>query len=336
MSTATRPPRDAARRRLLKATLPALAVGLLPRAAWSDPVLSRASRPLMGTWVDIVAEGPAPALQAAFDEMERLAHMMSRYRPANPLDALQRAAGRDAVVLPPEMLDVLAMAQRLSARSDGAFDITVGAYEDWRFDPARPQWPAPATLRAERRLVGYRELLLEPAAGLARLRRPGMKLDLGGIAKLPILEAGLAVLRAHGIANALLNGGGDVRCSGCLRGRPWRVGLRDPRAPQRLLGRIALEGDAWVAASGDYERGFWHDGRYYHHILDPHSGLPSRGLHGVALVARALEALNGLGTALMVLGPRAGRALLTPGVDALLVGDGDPWMTPGMARRLQV
>ncbi|QPF74001.1 FAD:protein FMN transferase [Roseateles sp. DAIF2] len=326
------------RRRLLKAALPALAVALLPRTAWSSPAVLRAARPLMGTRVDLVAQGDgaAAAAEAAFEEMARLEQMMSRYRRANPLDALQRAAGRDAVALPAELLSVLGMAQRLSQRSRGAFDITVGAYEGWSFDPARPCVPADADLKAARRLVNYRDLLLDPATGLARLRRPGMRLDLGGIAKLPILEAGLAVLRAHGIENAMLNGGGDVRSSGRLLGRPWRVGLRDPGAPQRLLGRLEIEGDAWVAASGDYERGFWRAGRHYHHILDPRSGRPSSGLHGLVLVARELEAVNGLGTALMVLGRERGQALLAPQLDALLVAtDGSPpWMTPGMARRL--
>lgn len=327
------------RRRLMAAALPVLAVGLLPRAAWSSPAVVRASRPLMGTQVDIVAQGldAAVAVEAAFGEMARLEQMMSRYRPANPLDMLHRAAGGVAVALPAEMMQVLAMAQRMAGRSSGAFDVTVGAYDGWRFDRAQPHLPGEARLRAERRLVDHRALELDLAAGTARLRHPGMKLDLGGIAKLPILEAGLGVLRAHGIEHAMLNGGGDVRTSGRLLGRPWRVGLRDPRAPQRLLGRLELDGDGWVAASGDYERGFWHAGRYYHHVLDPRTGHPSAGLRGATLVARAMEDLNGLGAALMVLGAERGPALLGPRVEALLVAADRPapWMTPGLARRLQ-
>lgn len=165
-----------------------------------------------------------------------------------------------------------------------------------------------------------------------------MRIDLGGIAKLPILEAGMRVLRGYELAGAMVNGGGDVLVSGQLRGRDWRIGLRDPRAPQRLLGMLTL-GDGVVAASGDYERCFVRDGRRYHHILDPRSGQPSRGIRGVALLAPSVVDLNGLGAALMVGGPAAAPGLLAarPKVDALIVAaDAPPWRSTGMARRLHV
>lgn len=335
---------DPGRRRLAAACAlaPALAAVFKPAFAWvpATAPVQRASRNLMGTRVDIVAEAPAgaateAALAAAFAEMERLEQMMSRYRSGNPLAALQLAAGIQPVALPTEMLAVLKLAQGVSERSGGAFDISVGAFSGWHFEATQNSIPTAAELARETPLVDYRDLQLDPAAGRAYLRRRGMRLDLGGIAKLPILEAGMGVLRRHGIASAMLNGGGDVRIAGRLQGRPWIVGLRDPRAPQRLLGSLALEGQAWVAASGDYERGFWRDGRYYHHILDPRSGQPSRAAHGVTLVAREMEAVNGLGAALMVLGAARGRALLAPQVDALIVGpEQGLWLSPGMARRL--
>lgn len=338
-------PRDPARRRLCAAlaSLPPLAVGLVPRSAWASPALVRESRLLMGTRVDVVAQGDGAAaaariaVAAAFDEMARLERMMSRYRDDNPLAELHRRAGRASVRLPAEMLRVLHMGQQAAQRSGGAFDMTVGAYAAWRFDGAASELPDAHTLRAQQRLVDHRQLQLDMDAGQAYLARPGMKLDLGGVAKLPILEAGMAVLQAHGIRNAMLNGGGDVRVSGRLEDRPWRIGLRDPRAPQQLIGKLELQGEHWVAASGDYERGFWRDGRYYHHVIDPASGQPSAGLRGVALVAPGFEAINGLGAALMVKGLEAGRPLLPPGADALLVpsGTASPWMTPDMARRLQ-
>ena len=164
-----------------------------------------------------------------------------------------------------------------------------------------------------------------------------MRIDLGGIAKLPILQAGLRVLKDHGIRNAMLNGGGDVLVSGQLQGRDWRVGLRDPRAPERILGTVNLS-EGFVAASGDYERFFIRDGQRFHHILDPHTGQPTSGPHGVALIARTLEDINGLGAAIMVAGAEAGRTMLKPlkSVDALIVEpDQGLWLSPGMAQRLK-
>lgn len=334
-------PSNLARRRCL-AGVPLLAVGLFVRPALADPAVQHASRRLLGTQVDIVAQGAmpgaaAPAIDAAFAEMARLERLMSRYRPDSQVSALARAAGQDPVPVAPEVMAILKLAARVSAQSRGAFDITIGAFSGWNFDPAQAQIPSRAELVHEQRLVNYRDVVLDEAQGRAYLRRPGMKLDLGGVAKLPILQAGIRMLRQHGIRDAMINGGGDVLVSGQLQGRDWRVGLRNPLAPERLLGVVALSNGV-VASSGDYERCFVRNGQRYHHILDPKTGLPTHGPHGVTLVARDIDEVNGLGAAIMVAGAATGQHLLAPlaGVDALITGAGaHPWMSSGMARRLQ-
>ncbi|MDR2853622.1 MAG: FAD:protein FMN transferase [Burkholderiaceae bacterium] len=319
-----------------------LVTGLFLRPALADPRVQRASRLLMGTQVDIVAQGDsadqaASAIAAAFIEMERLERMMSRYRAESLVTALQWAAGRRALTAEPELFAILKMARKISASSHGAFDVTVGAFSGWRFDPANKNIPSRAELEKARNFVDYRHLILDEKNSTAYLQRPGMKIDLGGIAKLPILQAGLRVLAQHGIRNALLNGGGDVLAQGQLQGRDWRVGIRDPRAPERLVGAVELS-NGWVASSGDYERYFLRNGKRYHHILDPKTGQPTQGPHGVALVARALESVNGLGAAIMVAGAATGRQWLAqrPEVDALIVeADQSLWLSPGMAHRLR-
>ncbi|MCU7376123.1 FAD:protein FMN transferase [Paucibacter sp. O1-1] len=289
---------------------------MLVTAAWlrpalADPRVVQQSRVLMGTRVEITVEGrtaasSGAALAAAWAEMARQADLMSRYRADNAVRALQLAAGLQPVVVAPELMQVLKTARQVSEYSNGAFDITVGAFSGWGFDPAQTVIPSADEIRRQLSLVNYRDVLIDESGSRAYLRRRGMRIDLGGIAKLPILEAGLRVLQSRGLAGAMINGGGDVLVSGQLQGRDWRIGLLDPRAPrapQGLLGLIALS-DGVVAASGDYERCFVRDGRRYHHILDPRSGQPSSGVRGVALVARRVADLNGLGTALMVGGRR--------------------------------
>jgi thiamine biosynthesis lipoprotein len=271
--------------------------------------------------------------------MQQLADTMSRYRPGSAVQALAAHAGRaEPVRVPAELASVLQAAHEVSAFSDGAFDITVGAYRDWHFGSDRGAAPSivpPATLHAQHRFVGWRRVELDAARGTARLPVAGMAIDLGGIAKLPILEAGLQALRAEGVGDAMIDGGGDVLCAGRLLGRAWRVGIRDPREPARLAGVVQV-GDGIVASSGDYERFFDADGRRWHHVLDPASGLPTRGVHGVALIADDVRAVNGLGTAIMVAGLDAGRAMLQrrPAVDALIAGDSATWRSPGMDVRL--
>lgn len=332
----------------LLAGLPHLAGAAVaaPAAPAATPALARQSRELMGTRVDIAvplsgAVAPQQAQQAmerAFAEMQRLEALMTRYRPDSDVARVAAAAGRRPVRVAPEVLAVLRAAQRLHQGSAGAFDPTVGALDGWQFDASAQAVPATAEIARALRLVDGRALVLDEHAGTAYLARPGMRLDLGGVAKLPILQAGLQVLAAEGVADALVNGGGDVLVAGSHHGQPWRVGVRDPAAPQRLLGVLALQGRAVVASSGDYERGFVHQGQRLHHVLDPRTGWPTRGVHGVALLARGVDEVNGWGTALMVQGPARAAAWSArhPGVELLVAGaDGTRWTSPGMTARLQ-
>lgn len=326
--------------------LGALACVLLPRAAQAlsaqNSQVQRSSAHLMGTQVDLVAvhadgAARARALDAAWSEMLRLSEMMSRYRSASQVSLLARLAGGPALPVAPELMAVLKQSQELNARTNGRFDVTVGAYSDWHFEPGQPsRLPDDAVLASQRSLVRAKDLHLDSRRGMARLTRAGMRLDLGGVAKLPILQAGLRAMHLHGVDDALVNGGGDVLCSGSLLDRPWRIGLRDPRAPQRLLGVLALRGGV-VAASGDYERGFELGGRRYHHILDPRSGQPSRGLRGLALVAKDVDAVNGWGAAMMVAGRTQSQQWLReqlPGVEAMFAENDDVWLSAGLRKQL--
>ena len=315
-----------------------LAAGCHPAA----PVKIQEVRPLMGTAVEMVLEGTddarlRQAMDDAYREMTRLSDMMNHYNPQSAVSAINAAAGRQPVAAPPELMQVLKMARAVSERTHGAFDISVGSLKGWRFNPENPAMPTPAQIRAQLPKVNYRDVILDEAAGTAFLKQSGMRIDLGGIAKLYILDAGMQVLKRNGVEHAMLNGGGDVEVMGTIRGHPWRVGIRDPRAPEKLLAAVELT-RGFVASSGDYERYFTRGGRRFHHILDPKTGYPTQGPHGVTLVAEELEQVNGLGAAIMVLGATKGRELIsqTPGLDGLVVDrDGNLWVSPGLEKRLR-
>ena len=114
--------------------------------------------------------------------------------------------------------------------------------------------------------------------------------------------------------------------------------MRDPRSPQQLLGVVSLEGGGVVASSGDYERCFFYQGQRWHHVLNPRTGQPTSGVHGVSLVARDVGTVNGLGAALMVQGAQAGRAMAErmTGLAVLMAGqDGSVWQSPAMSAVLR-
>lgn len=318
--------------------LAALAVGAGPaRAERVDE-----ARPLMGTVVEITVEGSdAAALHAAVDaayrEMGRLSDMMNHYDPRSIVSAINDAAGIRAVAAPPELMEVLGMARRVSERTQGAFDITIGALRGWRFRADDPRVPSREEIDAQLKRVDFHKLQLDARAGTALLAERGMRIDLGGIAKLYIVRAGMRVLARHGVRRALVNGGGDVAVTAPAPSRAWRIGVRDPRAPENLLGVLELR-HGFVISSGDYERSFIRDGKRYHHILDPRTGFPSHGPRGVTLVARDMLAVNGFSLAIMVLGKEEGIRLVrsTPGLEGLIVDrDGSLWMSSGFSARLR-
>lgn len=337
------PPAVGITRRRIAMAIPLLGCAMWAPSARAHPALRRDSRALMGTQVDILAESAdAPvlnmALEQAWSEMTRLSKMMSRYDANSTVSAINLAAGVTAVVIPPELMGVLNTARHISILTGGAFDITVGTLKGWRFDSQQKTAPPPEVIEYQRRLVNYRDLHLDTRASTAYLNKRGMALDLGGIAKLPILAAGLEALQAQGVENALINGGGDVVTMGLNQGKAWRIGIRDPRQPSQLLGAVAIEGQGVVASSGDYERCFERDGQRYHHVLNPRTGWPTTQVHGVALVARDVAAVNGWGTALMVQGPAAAPAWSQrhPEVALLLADrDGQVWQNASMAQQLQ-
>lgn len=321
---------------------------VLASAQGIEPGLLRESRVLMGTRVDLVAAVRAgrdvdaravrQAMREAFAEMARLEGLMSRYRADSDVARIGAAAGQRAVPVAPEVMAVLRSARRLHRDSGGAFDVTIGALDGWHFEPGRESAPSPARIAQALALVDIAGLVLDERAGTAYLARPGMALDLGGVAKLPILDAGMRMLARAGVRDVLLNGGGDVLVAGSSHGRPWRVGVRDPAAPAKLLGVLEPGDGGVVASSGDYERGFVQGGRRLHHVLDPRTGWPTEGVHGVALRARSVDEVNGWGTALMVRGAADAPAWHArhPGVDVLVAdAGGERWLSPGMAAALR-
>ena len=316
-------------------------VGVIP-LGYAGQTGTTLRQPLMGTLVEIqVLDQPAhiqaQAISMAFTAMSHLADMMSHYKPDSVVSAINLAAGICPVAVPSALMQVLKLARTISETTAGAFDITVGSIQGWRFTEGDVPLPADGEIQRQRRQINFRHLHLDERHQTAYLRHQGMRIDLGGVAKHAILNAGMQTLRGQGIQQAMINGGGDVLAMGGHADRPWRVGIRDPRSPSKLLGVVKLH-EGIVASSGDYERCRFRGGRRYHHIIDPRTGYPSTGVHGVTLVADGYVQLDGLGTAIMVMGQARGSRLIeqTAGrLQGLIAGqDQSLWLSDGMRRLL--
>jgi thiamine biosynthesis lipoprotein len=260
------------------------------------------------------------AAAAALDEVDRLDRLMSHYRPESPLSRLNREAARGPVAVPPELLALLDVCLRWSHESDGAFDVTVGPLmKAWGFFQDEGRVPAKEELVRALEVVGHRHVLLDRDAATVRFARAGVELDLGGIGKGYALDRVVSLLRARGVASALVNlGGSSVYGLGAPPGGTgWEIGIQDPLDPSKIALPVALR-DRALSVSGGYGRSFEVDGVTYAHVLDPRTGRPVRDVLSVAVLSETGTAGDALDNVLFVLGPKAGRAhvVRVPGTEA--------------------
>lgn len=276
----------------------------------------------MGVVARIVLYAPGEAAAreaagAAFARIAALDSVMSDYRPASELMRLSGRSGGPSVRVSEELFDVLSRARTLSRVSDGAFDITMGpVVRLWRDARRTGTLPTEAARREAMSRVGWRHLHLDSATHTIHLDRPGMLLDLGGIAKGYAAQEAVRTLARHGIQRTLVEMGGDIVAGAPPPGEPgWRVRIDHPgTAPSSLLLAHAA-----LSTSGDTEQFVEIDGVRYSHVVDPATGLGLRNRAAATVLAPDGATADALSTLLTVLDPARGRALLAehfPGVTA--------------------
>ncbi|MEE2788664.1 MAG: FAD:protein FMN transferase [Myxococcota bacterium] len=282
---------------------------------------------LMGTAFRLtIDETMAPARlveagRSAFQEIARIEQLMSEWQPTSEISRVNAQAGVQPVRISQETYQLLTQAKALSAKSAGAFDVTwAGMRGLWRFQPNAQTVPTPAQIERGLRTVGFRDLVLNSTGPTAFLKRKGMAIGLGAIAKGYGIDRAARILRSKGITRFMVDGGGDLFISGKKSsGTPWTIGVRHPRDATKLVAHISVT-DGALVTSGDYERSFERKGIRYHHIIDMRTGYPAQRSVSVTVLAPTATLADALATAVFVLGPTAGRQLADemPGVSAAI------------------
>lgn len=285
--------------------------------------------PVMGTMFVATVWGTDTSamlrgVRAARDSVRLVDSLMSVYRPESEISRLNAEAGGEPLRVSAPTLHVLLHVRLLWRLSAGRFDPTVAPLvRAWGFYGDSGRVPPATELDSLRRLVGYDRVEIDSAASTVRLSRPGMRLDLGGIAKGYALDLARAALQDSCIRGGMIDLGGNVLVFGRPpRGRRWIIGVRHPRNEGRLLGTIAIDSGA-VATSGDYEHFFRIAGRRYGHLIDPITGAPRRGVIAATAIGPRGEWSDGLSATLFLTGPGRGRAIVDslPGVSGIWVLD---------------
>jgi thiamine biosynthesis lipoprotein len=296
------------------------------------------ARPMMGTevsvylWSDDVESGQA-ALEAVYREADRIDRLMSTYKDDSEISNINRHAAESALVVSDELYALIRRSVEISELTDGAFDITYESVGQ-HFDFHERQRPDEGTVAEELEYIDYRYLQLDDESNSVGFEQSGVLINLGGIAKGYVVERGIEILRSQGISNAIVTAGGDSRLLGDRRGRPWMVGIRDPRKDGKVAISIPLADEA-ISTSGDYERFFDEDGVRYHHIIHPSTGTPASGVHSATVFGPDAVTTDALSTSVFVMGVDSGLRMIAslPDYESIVIdANGQVYYSSGLEK----
>jgi thiamine biosynthesis lipoprotein len=265
--------------------------GLLLAAA--EPLRFEKSIQAMGTTYTIALYGTDPpamtrAIDEALDEAKRLDDLLSNYKPSSEWSKVNREASQGPVKVSPELFNLISACVGYSRASGGAFDISVGKLmKTWGFYKGSGRIPHRSEIRLALSQTGWQAIELDGKARTVRFRRPGLEIDPGGIGKGYAVDRMVAILRRHGIASALVTGGGSsIYGLGAPPNEPrgWTVEIKHPKDREKVAATAFLK-DMSMSTSGSYEKFFQANGRIYAHIFDPRTGYPAEGMLSVSVIA---------------------------------------------------
>lgn len=284
-----------------------------------DPVLE-INGPTMGTYYSVKiarppeglkVEGLQPKVEAVLDAVVA---EISTYDETSELSRLNQNPSTDWIPVSQNLLEVVAEGQRIAKLTDGAFDVTIGPLVNlWGFGPERPrdQVPTEAEIAAAKARVGWQKLELRDDPPAVRKARPDLYIDLSALGEGYGADRVAAWLDEQGITDYMVAVAGAIRAKGLNAKRePWAIAIEQPMPDRRAVHRVIPISDRALSTSGDYRNFFEKDGKHYSHEIDPQTGAPvGRQLGSVTVVGGGGMVVDGLATALMVLGAEKGPAL---------------------------
>lgn len=323
------------KRPLLSLILSALVMLTFP--SYSKAEVFKEKTSVMGTDLEItVSTDSKEKAQKAFDtvvsEMKKIEDEMSEWKEGTYVSEINKYAGKKAVAVPDDLFKVIWASLVVSDLSGGAFDITWASMRGvWDFRRGHERVPSPEEVREKLKLVDYRDIVLDEKKKTVFLKREGMAIGLGAIAKGYAVDRATLAIAKEGIKDSIVKAGGDMRVQGTDNGAPWEIGIKHPRKKE-LLAKLRLS-NVSISTSGDYERFFIKDNVLYHHIMDPKTGYPARASMSVTILAPDTMTSDALSTAVFVMGPDRGLELVgrLKGVEAIIVdSNGKMRISPGI------
>ncbi|MBL7768911.1 MAG: FAD:protein FMN transferase [Flavipsychrobacter sp.] len=292
--------------------------------------LKKQSLRLMGNRFELTVMEPDAGkadwlIELAITEIRRIEAVFSTFLPDSETNRINEMAGISPVEVSAEMIGLIQRAQRISALTQGAFDLSYGSIDKrfWNFDQTMKTLPDAAVARKAVRLINFRNIEVDPLNRTVFLKEKGMRIGFGGIGKGYAADRAKEVLIKEGVTSGIVNASGDLTAWGKQEnGEPWTIGIADPNAANHLFSYINIT-DMSVATSGNYEKFVEINGKRYSHTIDPRTGMPVSGIKSVTIISPFAELSDALATPVMIMGAEIGLDMLNQmkQVAALIIDD---------------
>lgn len=272
---------------------------------------------LMGNRFEITVVGPDQAwaeakIELAIAEIRRIERLLTTFDEHSQTNQINAQAGIAPVKVDREVFELVQRALRISAITDGAFDITYGSIDKrlWNFDRQMTALPDESTARSLVRLINYKNVILNETDCSIMLKEKGMRIGFGGIGKGYAAEMAKALLLKEGVKSGIVNASGDLTTWGHqANGNPWTIGIANPDHRELPFSYLNVT-DMAVATSGNYEKFVQINGKKYSHTINPKTGLPVTGIKSVTIISPNAEIADAMATPVTIMGIVAGLNLI--------------------------
>ncbi|AST58252.1 FAD:protein FMN transferase [Thermoanaerobacterium thermosaccharolyticum] len=302
---------------------------------------------MMDTVMQVTAYGKnaKKAVDESMEKLKEIDNLMSSQKNGSDVEKINENAGKKYVKVNPETFYVIKTALKYGKISGGNFDITIAPLANlWGIGTNHARVPSESQIKEVMKYINYRDVLLNAKDYEVKLKKQGMAIDLGGIAKGYAADEIENIMKKNGIKHALINlGGSSVYMYGSKPdGSNWNIGIQDPFGDKGKYFAIVSGKDMLIDTSGNYERYFIQNGKRYHHILNPFTGYPAEsGVVSTTIVSTNIKSIDAdaLSTITFILGVDKGMKLIEsmPGVDAIFVTpDYKVYATSGLKGKLKI
>jgi FAD:protein FMN transferase len=264
-------------------------------------------------------------IDAGVNEIKRIEKVLTTFSDDSETNLVNANAGIQPVKVSSEVFQIIERSIRISAATQGAFDITYGSIDKrlWNFDTTMKVLPDKETAKKMVRLINYRNIILDKENQTVFLKETGMRIGFGGIGKGYAAEKAKAVMKQHGVESGIVNASGDLTTWGYQPdGAPWTIGIIHPDFAGMPFSFMNIT-DMAVATSGNYEKFVMINGKKYSHTIDPRTGLPVTGIKSVTIISPNAEICDAMATPVTIMGIEAGLHLINQmnNIECVIIDD---------------